>query len=108
MEEIRQQEYVSNIPPSKPQQTHQKNEDVEEGGVTPLPFRIYLESFKETKTQIFAHQDRSKWLEFILKKLAESNLQNKELIERSTCAICTGRCTRAEPWIAHMQSSTIF
>jgi len=56
MEEIRQQEYVSNIPP----------------------------------------------------KLAESNLQNKELIERSTCAICTGRCTRAEPWIAHMQSSTIF
>ena len=35
MEEIREQEYISNIPPSKPQQTHQKNEDVEEGGVTP-------------------------------------------------------------------------
>jgi site-specific recombinase XerD len=82
MEEIREQEYVSNIPPSKPQQTHQKNEEVEEGGVTPLPFRIYLESFKETRTQIFAHQDRSKWLEFILKKLARSNLQNKEFIEK--------------------------
>jgi len=81
MEEIREQEYISNIPPAKPQQTHQKNEDVEEGGVTPLPFRIYLESFKETKTQIFASKDRSKWFEFILKKLAKSNLQNKELIE---------------------------
>ena len=81
MEEIRQKEYFSNIPPAKPQQTHQKNEDVEEGGETPLPFRIYLESFKETKTQIFASKDRCKWLELILKKLAKSNLQNKELVE---------------------------
>ena len=61
MEEIRQQEYVSNIPSTKLHQTQQKNEDVEEGGVTPLPFRIYLESFKETKTQIFASKDRNKY-----------------------------------------------
>jgi integrase/recombinase XerD len=81
MEEIRQKEYFSNIPPARSQQTHQEKEDAEEGGVTPLPFRIYLESFKETKTQIFASKDRSKWLEFILKKLAKSNLCNKELIE---------------------------
>ena len=82
MEEIRQQEYDTNIPPSKPPQPHQKNEDAAEGGVTLLPFRIYLESCKETKTQIFASKDRSKWFEFILEKLAKSNLQNKELIEK--------------------------
>jgi site-specific recombinase XerD len=82
MEEIRQQEYDTNIPPSKPQQPHQKNEDAAVAGVTLLPFRIYLESGKETKTQIFASKDRSKWFEFILEKLARSNLQNKELIEK--------------------------
>jgi len=30
MEEIRQQEYFPNIPPAKPQQTHQENEDAED------------------------------------------------------------------------------
>ena len=30
MEEIRQQEYLCNIPQAKPQQTHQENEDAED------------------------------------------------------------------------------
>ena len=30
MEEIRQQEYLCNIPPARPQQTHQENEEAEE------------------------------------------------------------------------------
>ena len=79
MDEIRHNEYYNNIPPSKHKQSHQESED-QEG--TPLPFRIYLESFKETKTQIFNYQDRSKWLAFILKRLSESDLLEKELIEK--------------------------
>ena len=61
MEEFRQNESFTNIPPAKKHQSPKDSEDYE---VAPLPFRIYLRSFKETKTQIFASQDRSKWLAF--------------------------------------------
>ena len=79
MEEVRQNESFTNIPPGKEHQSLKDNEDYE---VAPLPFRIYLRSHKETKTQIFASQDRNRWLECILKRLTESNLSDKELIEK--------------------------
>lgn len=78
MEEVRQNECLTNTPPN---QSQHEPEDSEEYAVA-LPFRIYLRSLKETKTQIFRYQDRSKWLAFILKRLSESNLQDKELIEK--------------------------
>ena len=64
MEEIRQQEYVSNIPPSKPQQTHQKDEGAEEFESAPLPFPIFLETFRKTKAEILSSTTRSEWLDF--------------------------------------------
>jgi len=79
MEEVKQNDSVTNIPPFKKLQYHQDSEDYEG---PPLPFGIYLRNIKESKTQIFASQDRSTWLEFILKRLTESNLQDKELIEQ--------------------------
>ena len=79
MEEVRQNENPTNIPSTKKHQSRKDSEDYEG---PPLPFGIYLRSIKESKTQIFASQDRSKWLEFILKRLTESNLQDKELIEK--------------------------
>ena len=79
MEEVRQNDSFTNIPSAKKHPPRKGSEGYEEA---PLPFRIYLRNLKETKTQIFASQDRSKWLEFILKRLTESNLQDKELIEK--------------------------
>jgi site-specific recombinase XerD len=82
MEEIRQQEYVSNIPPLKPQQTHQKDEGAEEFENAPLPFSIFLESFRKTKTEILSNTNRSEWLDFILQELAKSALLDKEFVEQ--------------------------
>ena len=82
MEEIREQEYVSNIPPSKPQQTHQKDEGAEGFESAPLPFSIYLETFRKTKTEILSNTNRSEWLDFILQELAKSDLLDKELVEQ--------------------------
>ena len=79
MEEVRQNENPTNIPSTKKHQSRKDSEDYEG---PPLPFGIYLRSLKESKTQIFASQDRSTWLEFILKRLTESKLQDKELIEK--------------------------
>jgi len=79
MEEVRQNESPTNIPSAK---KHQSRNDSEEYEGPPLPFGIYLRNTKESKNQIFASQDRSTWLEFILKRLTESNLQDKELIEK--------------------------
>jgi site-specific recombinase XerD len=79
MDQIRQNEYYSSTLPSKNNQSHQEREDQE---VVVLPFRIYLESCIETKTQIFGYQDRSTWLELILKRLSESTLFDKDLIAK--------------------------
>ena len=79
MEEVRQNESFINIPSAKKHQSRKDSEDYE---AVPLPFGIYLRNIRESKTQIFASQDRSTWLEFILKRLTESNLQDKELIEK--------------------------
>jgi len=79
MEEVRQNDSFTNIPSAKKHQSRNDSEDYER---PPLPFGIYLRNIKESKTQIFASQDRITWLEFILKRLTESNLQDKELIEK--------------------------
>lgn len=79
MDQIRQNEYFSNIPSSKTKQSYQEDEEHE---VVPLPYQIYLYSFTETKTKLFRCQDRSQWLAFILKRLSESDLLDKELIEQ--------------------------
>ena len=79
MDEIRQNESLHNIPPAERHHSRQDNEDYEDA---PLPIRFYLIRIRQSKTQLFASQDRSKWLEFILKRLTESNLQDKELIEK--------------------------
>lgn len=79
MDQIRQNEYYSNIPSSQTNQFHQEDEEHE---VVPLPYQIYLHSFTETKTKLFRCQDRSQWLAFILKRLSESNLSDKDLIEQ--------------------------
>ena len=79
MEEVRQNDSFTNIPPAKKYQSVQDSQDYE---VATLPFRIHLRRLKENKAQIFASQDRSKWFEFILQRLTESNLQDKELIEK--------------------------
>ena len=78
MEEIRQKDYYSNIPPSKTNKSLPKHEDSKDYEAVSLPSQIHLQSFTENKTQIFRCEDRSKWLEFILKKLSESYLLNKE------------------------------
>jgi len=112
MDQIRQNEYYSNTLPSKTSQSHQESEDQE---ALVLPFRIYLESFKETKTQIFRHHDRSKWLAFILKRLSESNLLDKELIEkylrhqyRHMCKATTveNACTTINSFLTYLYSTT--
>jgi len=79
MDQIRQNEYYNNIPSAKTKQSHQEREG-HEGA--PLPFQIYLHSFTETKTKLFRCQDRSQWLAFILKRLSESDLSDKDLIEQ--------------------------
>jgi site-specific recombinase XerD len=112
MDEIRHNEYYNNIPPSKNNQSHQEREDQEGAS---LPFRIYLESFRETKSQIFRHHDRSKWLAFILKRLRESNLLDKELIEkylrhqyRHMCKATTleNAYTTINSFLTHLYSTT--
>jgi site-specific recombinase XerD len=112
MDEIRHNEYYNNISPSKNNQSHQESED-QEGA--PLPFRIYLESFKETKTQLFRHQDRSKWLTFILRRLSESDLLDQELIEkylrhqyRHMCKATTveNAYTTIHSFLTHLDSKT--
>lgn len=82
MEEIRQNEYYSNIPPSKTNQSLPKHEDSEGYEAVSLPCQIHPQSFTETKTQIFRCEDRSKWLALILKRLRESDLLDQELIEK--------------------------
>ena len=82
MEEIRQNEYHNNIPPSKTNRSLHKHEDSEDYEAVSLPYRIYLQCFTETKTQIFRCEDRSKWLALILKRLRESNPLDQELIEK--------------------------
>ena len=82
MEEIRQKDYYSNIPPSKTNKSLHKREDSKDYEAVSLPSQIHLQSFTENKTQIFRCEDRSKWLEFILKKLSESYLLDQELIEK--------------------------
>ena len=79
MEEVRQNNSFTNIPSAKKHQSRNDSEDYEG---PPLPFGIYLRNIKESKTQIFASQDRSTWLAFLLQRLTESNLQDKELIEK--------------------------
>jgi site-specific recombinase XerD len=79
MDQIRQNAYYSSIPPSKSNQSHQDSEETE---VVALPYQISLDIFTETKTQLFGCHDRSKWLAFILKRLRESDLLEKELIEQ--------------------------
>ena len=81
MEEIRQQEYLCNIPPARPQQTHQENEDAEEFKTAFFPFSIYPVTPEESKTQILNGEDRAKWFALIVKELKESNLLEKEVIE---------------------------
>jgi hypothetical protein len=85
MEEVRQDEYFTNNPSTQEHPSLQENENHE---AAPLPFRIYLRSLKETRTQLFASQDRSKWLAVILKQLSESTLYDKELIEKYLLIIC--------------------
>jgi integrase/recombinase XerD len=79
MEEVRHDERFTNTPAT---QEHQSLPDKEDYEAAPLPFRIYLRSLKETKTQLFASQDRSTWLAVILKQLSDSTLCDKELIEK--------------------------
>lgn len=79
MEEVRKDERFTNNPAAH---EHQSLPDQEDDEAAPLPFRIYLRSLKETKTQIFASQDRSTWLAVILKQISESTLGDKELIEK--------------------------
>jgi integrase/recombinase XerD len=79
MEEIRQDERFTNNTSPQEQHVLPEQEDYE---AAPLPFRIYLRSLKETKTQLFASQDRSTWFAVILKQLSESTLCDKELIEK--------------------------
>jgi len=85
MEEIRQNEYYSNIPPSKANQSLPKHEDSQNCEAVSLSQQIYSQSFKETKTQIFRYEDRSKWRALILKRLRESDLLDQELIEKYLC-----------------------
>ncbi|MHC4160005.1 MAG: tyrosine-type recombinase/integrase [Planctomycetota bacterium] len=84
MEEIREQECLSNSPPAKQQQNHQisANPEALEDAPLPISISIYLALQKATKTQIFKYKDRSKWLCFILKRLTESNLQDKALVAK--------------------------
>jgi integrase/recombinase XerD len=79
MEGIRQDERFTNNTSPQEQQVLPETEDHE---AAPLPFRIYLKSLKESKTQLFASQDRSRWFAVILKQLSESTLGDKELIEK--------------------------
>jgi integrase/recombinase XerD len=79
MDEVRHDEGFRNTPATQEQQVHPDEQDYE---TAPLPFRIYLRSLKETKTQLFASQDRSTWFAVILKQLSESTLGDKELIEK--------------------------
>jgi site-specific recombinase XerD len=85
MEEIRQNEYYRNIPPSKANQSLPKQEDSQDCEAVSLSYQIYPQSFKETKTQIFRYEDRSKWRALILKRLRESNLLDQKLIEKYLC-----------------------
>lgn len=112
MDEIRHNEYYNNISSSKNNHSHQESEYQE---ALVLPFRIYLESFKETKTQIFRHKDRSKWLAFILKRLSESDLLNQELIEkylrhqyRHMCKATTveNACITINSFLTYLYSTT--
>jgi hypothetical protein len=77
MEEIRHNESYKSIRKPKINQSHQESEGQEK---VVLPFRIYLESFRETQTQIFAYEDRSRWFEFILKRLRVSLAKTKNRI----------------------------
>ena len=79
MEEVRQNECFTHIPSERKYPSLKDSDDSE---AVPLPFRIYLRSFKQTKTQIFTSPDRGEWLAFILKSLSESTLCNQELIEK--------------------------
>jgi len=112
MDQIRQNEYYSNIPSSKTNHSHQ---ECEEHAVVPFPYQIYLHSFSETKTQLFRCQDRSKWLAFILQQLSESNLLDKELIEQylrhQYRRMCTARTvenayTTIHSFLTHLKSTT--
>ena len=79
MEEVRQNDSLTSIPPAE---KYQPVKDSQDHQAAFLPFRICLRRPTETKTQIFASQNRNTWLAFILKELTESNLQDKELIEK--------------------------
>jgi site-specific recombinase XerD len=112
MDEIRQNDYYNHIPPSKNNHPHKESED--QKGAS-LPFRIYLESYKETKAQIFRDQDRRKWLAFILKRLSESDLLDQELIEkylrhqyRHMCKATTveNAYTTIHAFLTHLYSTT--
>ena len=82
MDQIRQNEHYNNIPSSQTNKSLPPREESEDCEAVSLPYQIYLQSFTETKTQLFRCQDRRKWLTFILQQLSESNLLEKELIEQ--------------------------
>ena len=81
MEGIRQDEYFCNIPPARPKQTHQGNEDAKEFKTAFFPFSIHPVTPEESKTQILHGEDRIKWFALIVKELNESSLLEKEVIE---------------------------
>lgn len=82
MEEVRPQQYSNNTPAVQQQQDHQIRANTETYEDAPLPVSISLALLKVPKTQIFKYQDRSKWLCFILKRLTESDLQDKDIVEQ--------------------------
>jgi integrase/recombinase XerD len=79
MDEIRHNEYFTDTLPPPKEHCPQESEDTE---VVSLPFRIYLEGFKETQTNHYRSHDKAAWFSFLLEKLRDSELQDKDLIEK--------------------------
>ena len=93
MEEIRQQENCFNLPLTKPQKGAPGSSDPEDFCAEPIPILTHLATFRETKTQIFDSEDRSKWLRYLLKQLSESDLPDKAFIEQYLRHLYRHMCT---------------
>jgi integrase len=94
MEALRQHDYFPSIPPAEQYPIlHDQENTKAYDSTAPLPFRIFLATFKETKSQIFSYKDRSVWFRFILKELAASTLPDQPLIEQYLQHLYRHLCT---------------
>jgi len=94
MEELRQYDYFPTIPPAE-QHTILQDQDNPKAGdsAAPLPFRMFLATFKEPKAQIFNYKERSVWFRFILQELAASTVADQPLIEQYLQHLYRHLCT---------------